>query len=64
MNSSRAFERIEGLTDKELKALQFREWARDLVERANNGSQFLEAVDSPDDVCLTLQRSYKTPEPT
>ena len=52
------------MTKEELKAKEFREWARDLVERANNGSQFLEAVDSPDDVCLTLQRSYKTPEPT
>ncbi len=58
---SQAFEQTEGLTPKEIKVAEFRKWARELVERANNGSQFLEAYESPDDVCLSLQREY--PEP-
>ena len=60
---SKAFERVEGLTDKEIKLMQFREWARDLVGRAQNGAMFLESYESPDDVCLKLQREFAKPEP-
>ena len=61
--ASRKFEEVEGLTNKEFKALQFREWARDLERRARDGAMFLEAYESPDDVLLPLQRDRMKLEP-
>ena len=45
------------------KAMQFREWARDLERRAKDGAYFLEAYESPDDVMLKIQRETIHPEP-
>ena len=47
---------------QELKASDFRDWARALEQRARNNAEFLEAYAAPDDVCLKLQKEQLTPQ--
>ena len=49
---------------QEMKAADFRDWARALEQRARNSADFLEAYAAQDDICLKLQLEKLQPKAT